>query len=338
MPPSPRRRPLRSLALCGGAVLAALVSSGGPASGIPTEIGNPSYTYHFDTVILGPGDIFFTEVRPPFYQTGGALSVAEDLDPDSPGSEREVFADFGALPFWVQAESLGALPMPEAGDPIGTGAGLEITQSFRKDDADASLSFTITQAKLLGLDSSPVDGAYVLASLSVEVSAYEQPGQDFFEFQTGASLKGLGRANPLPGPCNPPCWELDPGVLPLAPSVNDLDKPYVEVTLTAPFTQSVDLSSVGVGEEFTLRYSAYAFAMDTAQLSLFDAGGMAFLRDPLDADSGTYFETTGLTPTDNPVPEPCRAALLLSGAAALVGLRRTPRRPSGRAQPASTSA
>jgi hypothetical protein len=92
----------------------------------------------------------------------------------------------------------------------------------------------------------------------------------------------------------------------------------------------VDLSAVGIGQEFTLEYHMTASAFDYAQL---DTGLTVRGRDPLNPDSGTYFEFTGLTPTDNPVPEPGRPALLVAGAAVLAGLRpgrRHSRRPVAR--------
>ncbi|HEX2486528.1 MAG TPA: AAA family ATPase, partial [Myxococcota bacterium] len=135
----------------------------------------------------------------------------------------------------------------------------------------------------------------------------------------------------LPGPCAPPCWLFEPGAhLSYSVSQGGLDQGYVQLSLSAPFTQQVDLSAVGIGQEFTLEYHMTASAFDYAQL---DTGLTVRGRDPLNPDSGTYFEFTGLTPTDNPVPEPGRPALLVAGAAVLAGLRpgrRHSRRPVAR--------
>jgi hypothetical protein len=77
-----------------------------------------------------------------------------------------------------------------------------------------------------------------------------------------------------------------------------------------------------VGQEFTLRYTAAAYALDTAQV---DTGGTATFKDPLNPGAGTYFEYTGLTPTDNPVPEPGGPLLLVAGLGVLLSVRVTRR-------------
>lgn len=323
-PRNPTHPPLRRPAIA--SALASLGLAGllaGPARSAPMEIGSPQYSYRFGTSFPDG----FEALGPVFYQTGGALSVGEDLGLFPDGNiDREVFANFGALPFSVMAKTLATLPNPGTQDPIGTHAVLGIAQSFRKDEADASLSFTITRMRFIGLDPSPAgDDAEVFLALRALVEAYVQPGNNFFEFFRAPTLFGLGRANPGPGLCNPPCWSLEADGLPLAVSVGGLDQGYVEIDLAAPFTQAVDLSAVPVGEEFTVLYTSTAFARDTAQV---DSGGSASFKDPLDPDSGTYFEFTGLTPTDNPivVPEPGRTALLLAGGAVLLGLRGASRR------------
>jgi len=291
------------------------------------EIGEPLYSYRLDELLSDGLSGSYQVAGPLVYQTGGALSVGDDLGLFTDGLiDREVFSNFGARPFSVLAKTLATLPAPLAGQPVGTLAVLSIAQSFRKDEADASLSFTITEATLIGLDSSPAgDEQRVDVFLAAGVKAYVQPGNNFYTFTALPALTGMGRANPGPGLCSPPCWSLDPDGLPLAVSVGGLDQGYVEVHLTAPFTRQVDLSDVPVGEEFTLIYTATAYAVDTAQV---DTGGSARFKDPLDSDSGTYFEFAGLTPTDNPIgaPEPGGAALLLAGLGALLGAGRVRRR------------
>ena len=113
-------------------------------------------------------------------------------------------------------------------------------------------------------------------------------------------------------------------VLPFVVTDGSLDEPYVELQLESPVREEIDLSEVDVGESFTFSYTMYAHAEDSWQL---DTGVNVWGRDPLDAESGAYFEFTGLEPTDDPIlaPEPGRPALLLAGAAILLGLR-APRR------------
>jgi hypothetical protein len=310
----------RFLALFGGAALAAL-----PSSGIPTEIGNPKLTYTLRTTVAHqlPGGIdgSLLVTRGPFY-SNAPLSIEEHVSPFPDSTfDLEIVVDFGALPFWVGADAPHLGPEPwEDGEVLGTAADLLISQSFRKDEPDATLSFTITEASLTGLDSTPADDVdHVSGQLLIHVVTFKEVGHELFSFTDSAELEGQGRANPGPGPCAPPCWIFEPGAhLPYSVSQGGLDQGYVHLALSAPFTQQVDLSAVGVGQEFTLEYHMSASAFDYAQL---DTGVTVRGRDPLNPDSGTYFEFTGLTPTDNPVPEPGRPVLLLAGAAVLAGLR-----------------
>jgi hypothetical protein len=325
-----RPRPIRSLALGGAAACGALLLLyAAPALGAPTEIGEPKYEYRFTQYLADGGGAYHEMVSGPFYQTGSALAVEVQVGafqppPPQPNPpEMEVASNFGALPFWVATESPVAEPHPHSDEPIGTKASLTIFQSFRKDEEDATLSFTITQAKLIGLDSTPDDDhEYVEVFLNVDVAALDTPGHSFYSFFDLAHLLGLGRANPGPGPCDPDCWAFTADQLPLAVVLGGLDQGYVEYSLTAPFTRYVDLSQVAVGQEFTLRYTAVAFSIDTAQV---DTGGTASFKDPLNADAGTYFEYTGLTVTDNPVPEPGGPLLLVAGLGVLLSVRVTRR-------------
>lgn len=329
MKPTTRRpRPLLCIALRSAAAWVALLAlDAAPVLGAPTEIGEPKYEYRFTQYLADGGSDYHEVVSGPFYQTGGALAVGVDVGPFQPPPpqpnppEMEVFSYFGALPFSVLAETPVSVAHPHSDEPIGTKASLTIFQSFRKDEEDATLSFTITQAKLIGLDSTrDDDDEYVEVFLNVDVAALDTPDHAFYSFFDFEHLLGLGRADPGPGPCDPDCWAFTGDQLPLAVVSGGLDQGYVEYSLTAPFTRYVDLSQVGVGQEFTIRYTAHAFALDTAQV---DTGGSARFKDPLNADAGTYFEYTGLTPTDNPVPEPGGPLLLVAGLGALLAVRVT---------------
>ena len=306
----------RALALLG--LLASL--GAGSAWGTPTPIGSPSFRYRFITYRLIGGGLYDPDTLDEVNQTGGIIYDFLEVGEFQDGvPEMEVFSNEGATTFWVAADAPHTLPDPVAGEPVGSNALLTISQTFRKDELDASFSFTITAAKLIGLDSSPAgDQRSVTALLLVEVDARDQLGFSFFHFFDLPVLTGLGRANGGPGPCNPPCWDFgSEGHLPMAVTAGGLDQGYVEVTLTAPFKQSLDLSTIPVGEQFTVTYQAMADAVDTAQV---DTGGTAIFRDPTDPNSGAYFEYTGLTPTE-PVPEPAAPLLLLAGLGVLLSAR-----------------
>ena len=312
----PTRSSLRALAL-----LALWSLGAGSAWGVPTPIGNPKFNYRFITYRSLGGGLYDPDTLDTVTQIGGTIYDFLEVGEFQDGiPEMEVFSNAGATTFWVAAEAPHTLPDPPAGESVGSNALLGVSQSFRKDELDASLSFTITTAKLRGLDSSRADDARgVAALLYVEVFARDALRHKLYSFFDIPALTGLGRANDGPGPCSPPCWEFtSEGNLPMAVSAGGFDQGYVEVTLTAPFRQEVDLSAVGVGEEFTIQYTAMADATDTAQV---DTGGAAIFRDPLDPDSGAYFEYAGLTPTDNPVPEPGGPLLLLAGLGVLLAAR-----------------
>jgi hypothetical protein len=295
------------------------------------EIGDPRYDYRFIGYFSDGQGGAEQDPNGPLVsvsQDGGVVHDMLEFGNFQDGlPEMEVFSNQGARTFWIASEAPHTLPGPILGDPVGSRTQLSISQSFRKDEADASLSFTVTKAKLRGLDPSPAgDAPHVEAFLILQVSILDQLGhlQDtFIEYD---ELRGQGRANGGPGPCDPPCWTLYTEQFQLGVAVGGLDQGYVEVDLTAPFTHSMDLSDVGVGQEFTFDYTAVAEAHDTAQV---DSGGAAIFRDPLDPDSGTYFEFTGLTPTNHPivVPEPGRPLLVLAGAAVLGAVRVRRRHP-----------
>jgi hypothetical protein len=234
----------RFLAPLGGAALAGLLSPGGPASGIPTKIGNPELTYTLRTTVAHelPGGISgsLLKTRGPFYSD--APLVIEEHEPPFPNAipDREIHVDFGALPFWVGADAPHTLPPPFADDePLGAAADLVIRQSFRKDEPDATLSFTITEASLTGLDSTRADDLdHVFGQLLIHVVTFDDAGHELFSFTDAANLTGLGRANPGPGPCAPPCWLFEPGAhLSYSVSQGGLDQGYVQLSLSAPFTE-----------------------------------------------------------------------------------------------------
>jgi uncharacterized delta-60 repeat protein len=89
----------------------------------------------------------------------------------------------------------------------------------------------------------------------------------------------------------------------------------IELSLKTPLTYRIDLSSVAVGEEFTLKTYTYADANNrrggppSYVDDCWDSYVSAYLKDPSDI-GGTTFTMTGLEATNRPLPEPPTEVLL----------------------------
>ena len=232
-------------------------------------------------------------------QLGGALSEGIDLS-GATDFEAEVFSSDGAADFWAEASS-PFVGEADAGDPVGARAELTVSQVFRKDGAEATLSFTIPQSELsvahfFGPDNEGLSGILVH---SVEAG-------DFFSFFEEAQLSGTAGD-----------WIFDDGsgVLPYEITAGGLDQPSVRIQLSEAFVQEIDLSGVLPGEEFTVTYLLIAEAIDTVQQK---SGMDVFGYDRLVPADGVSFEFSGLTPIGAPEPG---GPLLLATGAALLGAR-----------------
>lgn len=84
-----------------------------------------------------------------------------------------------------------------------------------------------------------------------------------------------------------------------------------------PYTGSVDLSGISVGEEFTVSMESMALAMGITHDVEGYAKAFAYFRDPISLEGGVQVETSGLTATNNPripsVPVPTAFWLFLTG-------------------------
>ncbi len=324
MPPSNRVGPLVPLALWSAlacpALLALPAAPAHAAIADGLDIGNPWLEYTFTTT-LGNGE---QGVEQPPTQVGGAIDKASDPEP-IPMNMPEMAAAIneGAKTFWVQALSPQANPDPGPVNPVRYASRIFITQSFRKDEADATLDYVMSAAHVIGLDPSAAgDGLGPSGFLSFSLDATRHGGpvvEDFFHAAGFAGITGLGHAwRPDPAPAGT-------GSIPLEVTAGAFNQSYLELKLLQPYRIEVDLSDIELMEGFTIRYELKAECGDTKQL---DTGCDVYARDPLEPGSGNAFYYTGLTPTDDPivVPEPGRTALLLTGGAVLLGLRGASRR------------
>lgn len=229
------------------------------------------------------------------------------------------FAD--GITYWVGAEApAGIAGVPE--NPIGGRSQLRQTQSFIKRAPDASLSFTLSAAFIETTDLNAflarrcppahADGLFcdlVKGDLFVDVQAFTVPAApDIIPFDTFFHVAGGATVSGFAENWNSDAWTTRYSQLPLWDVedfdfvIDDLDgaaEALVLMILRQPRTFTVDLSSVDVGQAFTLQ----AFAMATAYNRIagppseFGSSATAFLRDP-QGIGGTAMTFSGLEPTD----------------------------------------
>ena len=226
-----------------------------------------------------------------------------------------IFGTPDGLTYGVYAES----PFARLGGvtAIGSIARLEQTQSFIKLAADATLTFTPVRVLIGGFDYNlfPPSVGFVDTSIKGEVflsvRAYTQD-RSFFHVAGGALVRG-SRDSWTHEVWNyresrTPFWAETDFVF----TTETFDTPFGNATtgvldFESARTFTVDLSSVAVGEEFSLQSETFARvdnrrgggAVNDHQAS----GANAFMRDPLSMD-GTTLAFTGLQPTNNPLLVP----------------------------------
>ena len=257
----------------------------------------------------------------------------------------QISSSADGVTYWVGAE----VPRGDANvaeDPIGRISDLIQTQSFEKLAPDASLSFTVSAAFIetsdhgagnAGEEGFPCPEVHqdglrcdlIKGHLDFEVEAFTvppppdiEPFNRFFRVAGGATV--IGNALSWDSEAwsrfdsRVPLWEVEDFDF----VVEDLDgarEGLVVMTLRAPRTFTVDLSSLEVGQEFTLRSFAAATAYNRVSVppgSSSAASATAFLRDPQGID-GTTVSFSGLEPIDDPgvappveapvAPAPCES-------------------------------
>lgn len=294
-----------------------------------TSIGSPLYEWVWEEVRSnGQGGTLSERFAVgPFFQVGGELDQGYQLPPPPPLSSTlthlKVFANSTATTFWTEAVGPGTGLFPPLDVAVGGNARLGIYQTFRKDEADATLSFTISALTIRAFALGVPGTEGLTGVLGFTVNVYDNtsgvpldvlPVLDQFTHVT--SLTGT-RGD----------WTIE--------NLGPLNVDFIDgtsetttgasVALLAPFTRGLNLSQVPVGEEFLLVYQMFATAIDTEQA---DSRIQAFGRDPLTPGSGTSFSFTGLTPTNQgfvpgaatAVPEPASLVLFALGGLGLVAM------------------
>ena len=270
-----------------------------------------------DTLLEGQLEEFATFGSSPFDLD--FIGVSQSFPSDNMANGM-IFSSSNGVTFGVFAEA----PYAKLGgpDPIGSVARLKQTQSFIKRAADASFKFTLTSVVIEAIDFNPplLKGVAPLkGEVIFSVGAFTTSQNYFFYTAGQASVFGSNdnffrstkdlsfSRNHLwsdadfdfvsvripPGEENNPC--------------NFTDSAGSSLALKNPRTYRVDLSSVDVGEEFTIR-------IDTIATTYNRRGGgpaadcegsavNAFLRDPQEI-GGTTIEISGLEPTNRPLTAP----------------------------------
>ena len=287
-------------------------------------------------------------------QVGGLLHELHDFGPTSRDSDvfdpdgtslpsdgiatGQIASTADGVTYWVGAEApRGIASLPE--DPIGGRSRLTQTRSFIKRELDASLSFTLTAAFIETTDGNAIlnrscppqhaDGLFcdlVKGELFLDVRAFTVPAApDIIPFDTFFHVAGGATVSGFAENWDSDAWTTRYSQHPLWTVemfefvIDDLDgapEGLVLMILRVPRVFPIDLSSVDVGQAFTLQSFAMATAYNriAGPPSEFGSSATAFLRDP-QGTSSTAVTFSGLEPTDVPgldppaetpvEPEPC---------------------------------
>jgi uncharacterized delta-60 repeat protein len=248
------------------------------------------------------------------------IRFQDSLPPDRQ-AHGYLFAKNNGVTYGVFAESPSA-PLGTA-QPIGSATRLKLSQSFVKNAADAKLKFTLVSVLIQTVDLNPKVGrndSFIKGEVLLSVGAYKSPA-DYFFYTAGRAWL-VGEADTwFPVAENESfsrshLWNRDDfdfsvGNFVFEPSSGGVCPPgrFAQLDLKEPRTYTIDLSSIEVGEEFTLRAVARAETMNRKGAGIEAADDCivsyagAYLRDPQEIE-GTTIEFSGLTETGNPLLPP----------------------------------
>ncbi len=283
-----------------------------------------------------------TEVlNEPIIRDGGRLNATErfpdshfDRPPNDGLNVGRIFSSPSGVTYGVEVQS-PAGSLENVADPvreIGNKAELTQFQNFRKDGDDATLRYTVTAADIEAVDENqagfefpdrpvecPAQDATCQFTMEGEValtvSAYltdvpPEQQQLFYHASGGAKLTGFqGSFLPEiyvdPSSTGPFWEEIDFDFDPNAEPLGDLPGSFAFLRLGFILTFDIDISSVPVGEEFTLEVNTFARTYDRRVANFDTRRGstvFAYLRDPLEV-GGSQLQTTGLTRVADPLTE-----------------------------------
>ena len=260
-----------------------------------------------------------------------------------------IFGTPDGVTYGVYAEA----PFAKRGgsEPIGGIARLEQTRSFIKLSPDATLTFTLTGALISASDASSRGGVDDLISgeLFLEVHAYTS-SRSFFHTAGGATVTGSsaqwvprsGTTDSRGRRCGAKATSSSTPSTSSIPASRPAEAREPISILKRSRTYTVDLSSIAVGEEFTLKTFAFAKALNRrgggAAGDCEASAALAYLRDPLEIGGTTVRLHRACS---RPTTRCCsrRSRRRSCPQPAFPGLAPTPRRaPCSSAPPATPSA
>jgi hypothetical protein len=232
--------------------------------------------------------------------------------------------------YWVGTEAPSGVAQV-ATEPIGSATRLVQTQSFIKRASNASLTLTLSAAFMETSDANGTLGRgcpphhqeglhcdMINADLFFQAQAFTVPAApDITPFNVFFDLGGSAALTGLAGSWNSeattaafsmvPLWTVENFDFTIEP-LQGHSEALVLMILRASHPYAVDLSSVDVGEAFTVQISAFTKAYNRARVvngrgSEFETSARSFLGDPLtDEVASLFFD--GLEPVDTPLPVP----------------------------------
>lgn len=263
----------------------------------------------------------------------GILRPAESIPINDGFANGYVLSAANGVTYAVVAEA--PVARPGTSDPNGSVTRLTQRQSFIKRAADAALTFTVTAVVVEAGDWTPHDARTqrpipLMSEVMLDVAAYKTPNAYFFHGAGYAVILGdNGEWQPVisgVGDAQTQLWELDDFDVKTGETVSYTvgsspvtgtcvgTRGYLE--LKQPLTYTVDLSSIEVNEEFSLRVITHAQAWNRKGGVKEDCQAnyaYAALRDPQEI-GGTTLTIKGLEPSNRPLPGPSEQQLVAPAA------------------------
>ena len=279
-------------------------------------------------------DIQIEGVLHELYDFGVAQRDGDVFDPDGTSlpsdgiATGQIVSTADGGTYWVGTEAPTGIAAVET-DPIGSRTSLVQTQSFIKRAPNASLTLTLSAAFMETSDANGTlargcpehhtDGLFcdmINADLFFQAQAFTVPAAPnitpfnvFFDLGGSAALTGLAGSwhseATTAAFSRVPLWSVENFDFTIEP-LDGHSEALILMILRASHPYAVDLSSVDVGEAFTVQITAIAKAYNRARVvngrgSEFETSARAFLGDPL-TDNLASLSFDGLEAIDTPLP------------------------------------